>query len=774
MITTLLKTKSRVAALGLAAVTAVALTIFAGQLPGIVPLGIAAAAPATQAITPPNISFTSAAVEAEEGETASIEVALSAAASADLSVGYTVAWPAGRSGVTEGTTEIPAGVTSATIEIAVPDDDAVAPSAREVLTVTLSSPTETAGYVLGHPQTKDATILEGVCDRSPQVRAKILAAVGTATECHQVTDSNLASVAGELNWSVSTDESEQQTRSGSGTRSVTDPPSAEPADPPLGELKAGDFRGMSGVTALRLENNDLNSIPAGVFEGLSGLETLSVANNAIATLDADAFNGLSGLQTLDASNNSIETLPDGIFEGLASLTEVDFSSNAAAGGFVLTPVLKRVDDSTFKIGIKEGAPFDTDLTLTVVGGTLSSTTASVSGGSLSSGTVTITREEPDDAVGITLTRAIFSAGAATGLNVLGYSTMQLPHPTISVSEETTSVSATEGTMAEVTLTSDRMAVVPFPVWFDVLYDSDGIMTDPAEPEDVQPDTGAYFFRGQQSTTVRVVIVGDGEIDDSARESLLLDFDVESADYQPYNVGESHESVITIKEGVCDRTSAVEQAILDALSMQSSECAEVTDAHLALITGPFDLSGSAVASLESRDFMGLSALTGLNLDNSTMTALPTEVFSGLGSLTSLSLQDGDLASLDARVFDSLSNLATLDFSGNDLAALPGGRLQWPDQSHHGGLFGQRLGRVARRRLRWSDQSHHSRLFGQRSRPVPACNRIDAPGRQQPGRQFQSSPPVAGRRARGREREPLRFGGITGERVCYHRLRSNGKP
>ena len=286
---------------------ALALAIFASHLPGIGPFGIASAAPTTQGTSSPKISFTNAAVEVREGQSAQIGVQLSAAATSDLSFNYTVTWPDGRAGAAGGTVEFPAGDTSAVITIDVEDDDVVSTLAREDFTVTLHRQNPDGSGARSVPSsapTKNVTILEGVCDRSDNVRQKIVEVATTATECHQVTDADLnTSFADVLDWG--------------GT--VT--------NNPLGALKEGDFRGMSSVTTLKLGNNSLTFVPADAFDGLSALETLDISDNNIATLGTDAFDGLSALETLNVSNNDIETLGTDAFDGLSALETLNVSNN---------------------------------------------------------------------------------------------------------------------------------------------------------------------------------------------------------------------------------------------------------------------------------------------------------------------------------------------------------------------------------------------------------------------------------------------------------------
>ena len=73
-------------------------------------------------------------------------------------------------------------------------------------------------------------------------------------------------------------------------------------------------------------------------------------------------------------------------------------------------------------------------------------------------------------------------------------------------------------------------------------------------------------------------------------------------------------------GICGRTAAVRTAILGKIS-GVSDCADVTDAHLAAITGTLDLRSKGITALAAGDFDGL-ALTGLDLlNNRQLTTLP---------------------------------------------------------------------------------------------------------------------------------------------------------
>ncbi len=146
--------------------------------------------------------------------------------------------------------------------------------------------------------------------------------------------------------------------------------------------------------------------------------------------------------------------------------------------------------------------------------------------------------------------------------------------------------------------------------------------------------------------------------------------------------------------VCDRTALVRDAIVRAAPV--STCGEVTEAHLAAINTLSASHGGEVryTELQTGDFSGLTALTGLNLSYAYITTLPDGIFDdltslkglnlylspltsgldevlGLTSLTSLNLGVTRLTSLPPGAFDRLTQLTSLDLSLNDLSSLPAG-------------------------------------------------------------------------------------------------------
>ena len=140
-----------------------------------------------------------------------------------------------------------------------------------------------------------------LCDRTPQVRDKILSKLSGVNDCFAVTTTQLGGLAGTLNLSNSR----------------------------LTELMPGDFAGLTRLTELVLTNNDLTSLSEDVFDGLTGLTKLVLNGNTLLTsVSEDIFDGLISLTELDLRGNSITSLPEEVFNGLTNLSILLLQNNS--------------------------------------------------------------------------------------------------------------------------------------------------------------------------------------------------------------------------------------------------------------------------------------------------------------------------------------------------------------------------------------------------------------------------------------------------------------
>ena len=115
---------------------------------------------------------------------------------------------------------------------------------------------------------------QGVCDRTPQVRDKLVELAGVS-RCEDVTAGHLAR-----------------------------------------------------VTTLDLSHSDIVWLHNGDFEGLSQLRTLNLSRNYLKTLPEEIFHGLNSLAELFIHQNKLSRFPEGVFNGLGSLQALWLQDNS--------------------------------------------------------------------------------------------------------------------------------------------------------------------------------------------------------------------------------------------------------------------------------------------------------------------------------------------------------------------------------------------------------------------------------------------------------------
>ena len=126
-----------------------------------------------------------------------------------------------------------------------------------------------------------------------------------------------------------------------------------------------------------------------------------------------------------------------------------------------------------------------------------------------------------------------------------------------------------------------------------------------------------------------------------------------------NIGGKVDTLRALTGGVCDRTPPVRDAIVGAVSA-AIYCSQVTEAHLARITGEFEVSG--LTSLAVGDFAGLSGLVYLKLYGSGIETLPVGLFDGLDSLTRLRVET-QLTHLPKDIFRGLGKVEHMYLDGH---------------------------------------------------------------------------------------------------------------
>ena len=162
-------------------------------------------------------------------------------------------------------------------------------------------PVEHEGYSLVKSEDLPLLVWEditGICERTPQVRDAIVAAVSNVSTCGDVRGGHLAAI-----YSLNLP-----------NKSIT-------------SLKADDFDGLTRLTGLHLSYNQLSSLPAGIFDNLTALRTLGLFSNQLSSLPAGIFDNLTALTQLNLPYNQLSSLPAGIFDNLTALTQLNLAGN---------------------------------------------------------------------------------------------------------------------------------------------------------------------------------------------------------------------------------------------------------------------------------------------------------------------------------------------------------------------------------------------------------------------------------------------------------------
>ena len=253
--------------------------------------------------------------------------------------------------------------------------------------------------------------LTPVCDRTPQVRDAIVAAVPSVSDCNDVIEAHLATITSlDLNgefitalkasdfdrlFSLTTLDLSGNFLSSLPTGifdKLTNLTTLDLSYNPLSSLPTGIFDKLTNLTTLDLTSNQLSSLPTGIFDKLTNLTTLDLTSNQLSSLPTGIFDKLTNLTALSLLNNALTTLPAGIFDGLTGLTALFLQSNSVEP-LPLTVSLESAGEGQFKAVAPTGAPFEIVLPLSVTNGTIDggATTIAIPAGNVESAPLTVVR-----------------------------------------------------------------------------------------------------------------------------------------------------------------------------------------------------------------------------------------------------------------------------------------------------------------------------------------------------------------------------------------------
>ena len=550
----------------------------------------------------------------------------------------------------------------------------------------------------------DGELVEGFCDRTPQVRDKLLEITGVVA-CTEMTVEQLAQVTSlDLRkYGITTLQAEDF--GGLSSLQVLDLSKNKFESLPEGifsglsslqfldlvntklrSLPVAVFSELSSLKTLLLNVNSLRTLPVGVFSGLSNLQQLDLGSNRLSSWPAGIFNGLSSLQFLFLNGNRIGSLPEGIFGGLGNLVRLDLASNSlnqlpesVFRGLNNLRMLHLSSNSLHSLpeGVFSGLSNLEQLDLN--GNPLSSLPVSVFNGLNSLESLSLAATSLSSLPAGIFDDVLDTLGSAPVIAGLSLS----PHLMASLAFDSIAQTASEGTTVQVTATLGR----ELPVAVRVPYGLSGSATD----DDYEglfpaPESGLLFLAGETSKEITFTLMKD---DDSQEETLVLtlgelsNITLRRSDGTgpdaPYLNGESllgrpaegSIQVVTIHDsevGICDRTAQLRDKLLEITG--SPQCEEVTEEQLEQVT-ELKLPESGISSLQPQDFQGLNKLQNLVLSSNAISDVPLGTFTGLSSMQNLLLDHNSLRTLPAGIFRGLSAVGNLWLNNNSLTSLPSG-------------------------------------------------------------------------------------------------------
>ena len=289
-----------------------------------------------------------------------------------------------------------------------------------------------------------------------------------------------------------------------------------------------------------------------------------------------------------------------------------------------------------------------------------------------------------------------TAGSARGTAAI-----TVTHPARTAASFSTMATAIpEGDTAVLEVVLDPPPETSITLRYTLGVDTD-VDTDDADPRDYAGGRSGSVEVGAGATTtaIAVAISDDADIEPT-REVFTIVLDAPTPN-DGYVLGGTTSALVTINEGVCDRTPQIRDEILAQATM--ADCTEVADEILSRIStldlcfpdipGYCDAGNAvrfdAITTLLDGDFQGLSQLWTLNLHSNRLSELPPDVFHSLSNLRSLNLSNNHLTKFPDRSLASLSGLGDLDLQGNRLTELPATLLSGLSNLHRLSLFQNEL-------------------------------------------------------------------------------------
>ena len=217
----------------------------------------------------------------------------------------------------------------------------------------------------------------------------------------------------------------------------------------------------------------------------------------------------------------------------------------------------------------------------------------------------------------------------------------------------------EGARASFTIELNRSSTTAIDVDYSIVP-GDGTDTAPADADDHTGTDGTLSFPTGETSQTLAIRISDDDAIEPVREAFTIRLEP-PAENDSWGLGIAPAATVRIKEGVCDRTPDVR----DALSRRA-DCSEVSELDIVSIRR---LKLENIDSFQPRDLLGLAGLSHLEIVEGSFESLPEALFGGLANLVTLEIARNGLETLPGGIFDGLTRLKSLRLDANQLTGLP---------------------------------------------------------------------------------------------------------
>ena len=501
---------------------------------------------------------------------------------------------------------------------------------------------------------------QGVCDRTPQVRDKLMEIAGRSG-CEDVTAGHLARVT-----------------------------TLDLSHSDIVWLHNGDFDGLSQLGTLNLSHNLLRTLPEDVFHGLSSLAELFIHQNKLSTLPVGVFNGLGSLRALWLQDNSMNRLWARLLAGVLD-DVLDTLEDLRVDSYLISSIAfqskgqSTVAGYTVRVGVRVRAdwPSPPPVVIRVPYSVEWTATTGDDAGlqPLPDGELLLAPDRfPEDIV-FTLPQDANKLGKTIEVRMGELSRIRLsrsdgsgpdaPH----LRTDSLLIRPDEGAVHTVTIVD----AVPADVCDRTPQVRDALVEAIREVSNCAEVTTAHLTGVIQLSLGGAGITTLRENDFNGLSSLeFLSLNSNSLRSFPEGVFSELGSlkVLWLRDNPLE---ALPESIfqgLDSLQSLLLDDIELRTLPEGIFRGLNNLDqlwlyGNSLGSLPHGVFDGLNSLRELLLSDNEFNVLPEGAFRGLSTLETLWLDGNALSSLPEEIFQGLSSLRSLILGGNSLTSLPEG-------------------------------------------------------------------------------------------------------